>query len=88
MTGRQADGAGAERVDEDGSRAEGPRVDGPHAEGPSVDGSGDGAGREPAGPRAACVLCQEPSEYPESHRGITLCVRCAWLEGQRTACSG
>ncbi|WP_043254310.1 hypothetical protein [Streptomyces sp. Tu6071] len=39
-------------------------------------------------PRAACVLCQEPSEYPESHRGITLCPRCAWLEGQRTACSG
>jgi hypothetical protein len=41
-----------------------------------------------AEPRAACVLCREPSEYPESHRGITLCVRCAWLEGQRTACSG
>ncbi|MET8556257.1 hypothetical protein ABZV64_15025 [Streptomyces sp. NPDC004959] len=39
-------------------------------------------------PRAACVLCQEPSEYPASHRGITLCPRCAWLEGQRTACSG
>ncbi|EFL03259.1 predicted protein [Streptomyces sp. SPB78] len=39
-------------------------------------------------PRAACVLCQEPSESPESHRGITLCPRCAWLEGQRTACSG
>lgn len=41
-----------------------------------------------AEPRAECVLCREPSEYPESHRGITLCPVCAWQEAQRTACSG
>ncbi|CAM5481775.1 hypothetical protein SALBM135S_02276 [Streptomyces alboniger] len=40
------------------------------------------------GPFAACVLCQEPTEYPESHKGITLCPVCAWQEGQRSACSG
>ncbi|MFJ4438208.1 hypothetical protein [Streptomyces sp. NPDC088923] len=60
-------------------------------DGTAADGAGRavaGEEREAAEPRAACVLCQEPSEYPESHRGITLCPRCAWLEGQRTACSG
>ncbi|WP_369216608.1 hypothetical protein [Streptomyces flavofungini] len=40
------------------------------------------------GPFAACVLCQEPTEYPESHKGITLCPVCAWQEAQRSACSG
>ncbi|MGC4983812.1 MULTISPECIES: hypothetical protein [unclassified Streptomyces] len=39
-------------------------------------------------PYAECVLCREPTEYPESHRGITLCPVCAWQEAQRTACSG
>ncbi|MER5979045.1 hypothetical protein ABT142_21395 [Streptomyces sp. NPDC001857] len=39
-------------------------------------------------PYAACVLCQEPTEYPESHKGITLCPVCEWQEAQRTACSG
>ncbi|MFR9797625.1 hypothetical protein ACL02U_17205 [Streptomyces sp. MS06] len=39
-------------------------------------------------PYAECVLCREPSEYPESYRGITLCPRCEWQEAQRTACSG
>ncbi|MDX3692078.1 hypothetical protein PV726_17345 [Streptomyces europaeiscabiei] len=24
-------------------------------------------------PFAECVLCQRPTEYPESHKGITLC---------------
>ncbi|WTV97891.1 hypothetical protein OG235_13440 [Streptomyces sp. NBC_00024] len=24
-------------------------------------------------PFADCVLCQKPTEYPESHKGITLC---------------
>ncbi|MER7922019.1 hypothetical protein ABTY96_02605 [Streptomyces sp. NPDC096057] len=37
---------------------------------------------------AECVLCREPTEYPESHKGITLCPVCAWQEAQRTACSG
>ncbi|MEU4082994.1 hypothetical protein [Streptomyces aureus] len=44
---------------------------------------------EPGGPAfAECVLCREPTEYPESHKGITLCPVCAWQEAQRTACSG
>ncbi|WP_055716573.1 hypothetical protein [Streptomyces torulosus] len=49
------------------------------------------AGQAPvaAGPPfAACVLCQEPTEYPESHKGITLCPVCEWREAERTACSG
>ncbi|MET7288361.1 hypothetical protein [Streptomyces sp. NPDC005573] len=37
---------------------------------------------------ADCVLCGKPTEYPESHRGITLCPMCEWQEAQRTACSG
>ncbi|MFF3552236.1 hypothetical protein ACWD4V_01485 [Streptomyces tsukubensis] len=41
-----------------------------------------------ASPRAECVLCREPTEYPESAKGITLCPVCAWQEAQRTACSG
>ncbi|OKK04983.1 hypothetical protein AMK26_15125 [Streptomyces sp. CB03234] len=39
-------------------------------------------------PYAACVLCQEPTEYPESTKGITLCPVCEWREAERTACSG
>jgi hypothetical protein len=39
-------------------------------------------------PYAECVLCREPTEYPESYKGITLCPVCAWQEAQRTACSG
>ncbi|MFF0221923.1 hypothetical protein [Streptomyces sp. NPDC004629] len=39
-------------------------------------------------PYAECVLCREPTEYPPSHRGITLCPVCEWQEAQRTACSG
>jgi hypothetical protein len=37
---------------------------------------------------AECVLCQKPTEYPESYKGITLCPVCEWQEAQRTACSG
>ncbi|MET7983739.1 MULTISPECIES: hypothetical protein [unclassified Streptomyces] len=44
--------------------------------------------REDGPPYAECVLCREPTEYPESHKGITLCPVCAWQEAQRTACSG
>ncbi|QFR03066.1 hypothetical protein F9278_37730 [Streptomyces phaeolivaceus] len=41
------------------------------------------------GPRfAECVLCRKPTEYPESHKGITLCPVCEWREAERTACSG
>jgi hypothetical protein len=39
-------------------------------------------------PFAECVLCRKPTEYPESHKGITLCPVCEWQEAQRTACSG
>ncbi|MGQ4517248.1 hypothetical protein [Streptomyces sp. DW26H14] len=37
---------------------------------------------------ADCVLCGEPTEYPETTRGATLCPVCEWQEGQRLACSG
>ncbi|MDX3732461.1 hypothetical protein [Streptomyces caniscabiei] len=39
-------------------------------------------------PFAECVLCRQPTEYPESHKGITLCPVCEWREAERTACSG
>ncbi|MFT9671575.1 hypothetical protein ACMZ5F_29385 [Streptomyces rhizosphaericola] len=39
-------------------------------------------------PFAECVLCREPTEYPESAKGATLCPVCAWQEAGRTACSG
>lgn len=48
-----------------------------------------GDSTEPAaGPFAECVLCREPTEYPETHKGVTLCPVCEWHEAQRTACSG
>ncbi|PVE04038.1 hypothetical protein [Streptomyces scopuliridis] len=37
---------------------------------------------------ADCVLCAEPTEYPETVKGATLCPVCEWQEAQRTACSG
>ncbi|MEV5257667.1 hypothetical protein AB0L02_06345 [Streptomyces anulatus] len=39
-------------------------------------------------PYAECVLCREPTEYPESTKGATLCPVCVWQEAGRTACSG
>jgi hypothetical protein len=45
-------------------------------------------GHDAAEPRAECVLCREPTEYPHVRPGITLCPRCEWQEAQRTACSG
>ncbi|MFD3814883.1 hypothetical protein ACFWRZ_07435 [Streptomyces rubiginosohelvolus] len=39
-------------------------------------------------PYAECVLCREPTEYPESTKGATLCPVCTWQEAGRTACSG
>jgi hypothetical protein len=52
-------------------------------------GAADRAPEAVAGPPfAECVLCREPTEYPESYRGITLCPVCEWQEAQRTACSG
>lgn len=46
------------------------------------------AAESPAGPFAECVLCREPTEYPETHKGVTLCPVCEWHEAQRSACSG
>ncbi|MEU3462128.1 hypothetical protein ABZ721_19600 [Streptomyces sp. NPDC006733] len=40
------------------------------------------------GPRADCVLCGKPTEYPAERPGMTMCPVCEWLEAQRTACSG
>ncbi|MGV9877856.1 hypothetical protein [Streptomyces sp. NPDC003006] len=37
---------------------------------------------------AECVLCQAPTEYAESYRGVTLCPVCEWLEAQRGMCGG
>ncbi|MFD7424732.1 hypothetical protein ACFV6M_30410 [Streptomyces californicus] len=58
-------------------------------------GAGTRRGRRRAGPPAPggppyaeCVLCREPTEYPESTRGATLCPVCAWQEAGRSACSG
>ncbi|SDK28344.1 hypothetical protein [Streptomyces indicus] len=39
-------------------------------------------------PYAECVLCREPTEYPESTKGSTLCPVCEWREAERAACSG
>ncbi len=39
-------------------------------------------------PYAECVLCRQPTEYPESYKGVTLCPVCEWQEAQRAACSG
>lgn len=46
------------------------------------------AGPLAEGPFAECVLCREPTEHPETHKGVTLCPVCEWHEAQRTACSG
>ncbi|MER5820471.1 hypothetical protein ABT140_34885, partial [Streptomyces californicus] len=46
------------------------------------------AGAPGGPPYAECVLCREPTEYPESTRGATLCPVCAWQEAGRSACSG
>lgn len=61
---------------------------GPSAEGPSTEGSPAAEGPFAEGPFAECVLCREPTEYPETHKGVTLCPVCEWHEAQRAACSG
>jgi hypothetical protein len=47
-----------------------------------------GAGPDDAEARATCVHCGDPTEYPNSAKGATLCPVCEWQEAQRTACSG
>ncbi|MGW2560485.1 hypothetical protein ACWCXB_14800 [Streptomyces sp. NPDC001514] len=47
-----------------------------------------GSPEQADGPFADCVLCGEPTEYPESVKGATLCPVCEWREAERTACSG
>ncbi|MEU5133013.1 hypothetical protein [Streptomyces californicus] len=54
--------------------------------GPEAPTAPSGAAGGP--PYAECVLCREPTEYPESTRGATLCPVCAWQEAGRSACSG
>ena len=42
----------------------------------------------PGGPVADCVLCGEPTEYPNEVAGAPLCPLCEWQQAQRGACSG
>ncbi|MEU3879366.1 hypothetical protein [Streptomyces californicus] len=57
--------------------------------GPGAPAAPPGPGGAAGGPPyAECVLCREPTEYPESTRGATLCPVCAWQEAGRSACSG
>ncbi|MEZ0066307.1 hypothetical protein ABIA32_002317 [Streptacidiphilus sp. MAP12-20] len=37
---------------------------------------------------AACVLCQEPTDYAADTPGLPRCARCEWQQAQRGACSG
>ncbi|WP_327698275.1 hypothetical protein [Streptomyces sp. NBC_00459] len=48
----------------------------------------EGRGEAGGPPYAECVLCREPTEYPKSRKGVTLCPVCEWQEAQRNACSG
>ncbi|WP_327408696.1 hypothetical protein OG458_11875 [Streptomyces sp. NBC_01281] len=58
------------------------------ADGPGGESRDLGTAGDQGPPYAECVLCRKPTEYPESHKGVTLCPVCAWQEAQRTACSG
>ncbi|MFE7777201.1 hypothetical protein ACFU5O_25570 [Streptomyces sp. NPDC057445] len=51
-------------------------------------GAPQAAPRQAEGSFADCVLCGEPTGYPESVKGVTLCPVCEWREAERTACSG
>jgi hypothetical protein len=42
----------------------------------------------PGEPVAACVLCDEPTEYAADTPGLPMCPRCEWQQAQRGACSG
>ncbi|MGX2993885.1 hypothetical protein JNUCC64_06230 [Streptomyces sp. JNUCC 64] len=66
----------------------GPARSGTTGTGATADAEERTAPDGPPVPFAECVLCREPTEYPETHKGITLCPRCEWLEAQRSACSG
>ncbi|PVC79463.1 hypothetical protein [Streptomyces sp. CS131] len=63
-------------------------VDDTYCEPPERTASARPAGTAEVPPYAECVLCREPTEYPESTKGATLCPVCAWQEAGRTACSG
>ncbi|OCC13363.1 hypothetical protein [Streptomyces sp. PTY087I2] len=69
-------------VDVDETYCETPEPIAPTTEPPAPDGPAEGP------PYAECVLCREPTEYPESTKGATLCPVCTWQEAGRTACSG
>ncbi|WP_097867934.1 hypothetical protein [Streptomyces sp. rh34] len=63
-------------------------TDDPYCETPGPIAPTPRAGAAEGPPYAECVLCREPTEYPESMKGATLCPVCAWQEAGRTACSG
>ncbi|MEU7638430.1 hypothetical protein AB0C11_20395 [Streptomyces sp. NPDC039016] len=64
-----------------------PRTDPQPAPEPS-DRSPEAAGPAAGPPRADCVECGRPTEYPASRPGIVRCPVCEWQEAQRSACSG
>ncbi len=43
--------------------------------------------REEREEHAFCVRCGDPTEYPASTPGATLCPVCEWQEAERVACS-
>ncbi len=61
---------------------------GTYGDSPDPSATAPPAGTAEGPPYAACVLCREPTEYPESTKGATLCPVCTWQEAGRTACSG
>ncbi|MEU5686209.1 hypothetical protein DEJ48_08480 [Streptomyces venezuelae] len=63
---------------------------GPSEAGPSEAGASETGASETGASEvlAECALCRAPTEYPESHKGITLCPVCEWREAERAACSG
>ncbi|GGP47669.1 hypothetical protein [Streptomyces sindenensis] len=63
-------------------------VDDTYCETPGQTAPEPPAGTAACPPYAECVLCREPTEYPESTKGATLCPVCAWQEAGRTACGG
>ncbi|MFI1203124.1 hypothetical protein K2224_35670 (plasmid) [Streptomyces sp. BHT-5-2] len=55
---------------------------------PAAPDPGPAAAPDAGEPRAGCVECGRPTEYPAARPGIVRCPVCEWQEAQRTACSG
>ncbi|MGW1373822.1 hypothetical protein ACWD6P_06000 [Streptomyces sp. NPDC002446] len=58
------------------------------APGPAPAAPEPAAGPAALSPRADCLHCGRPTEYPADRPGIVLCPVCEWQEAQRSACSG